>query len=312
MLSLDAEIGRLRDERRLDPDRAATLIAIERGNLFSLHLELRLLLYAAVVAIVTGVGVVLSKNLDRIGPVTLIAGIGLVAAACYLYAWIMPRRQARELSLLESYVLLLGALLVSTDVGYAESQFHLFGSDWSRYLLLLAIFHGATAYLYRSKLLLTVSITSLAAWFGIERNIDTLWDSTPEMGLRALACAAVVFVWRVLDRRFSRAGFTNVFDHAVANLALLGALFLVFDDSTRWIGLLLLTAGAGFTIFAGFRNREEIFLVYGVVYLLIGAGEVVTDLLHEEVLEMLWFLVTTATGGVWLFMMHLRLREGGS
>ena len=61
-----------------------------------------------------------------------------------------------------------GALIVSADLGYAESQFHWLGTEWQWHLLILAAFHGATAYGLRSRLVLCTSIAALAAEFCAE------------------------------------------------------------------------------------------------------------------------------------------------
>jgi hypothetical protein len=132
------------------------VLAAERRELFSLFGELRAASYIAVALVTTGVGIVIKNNADRIGPMTIIAVLLIAAAACYAWAW-RPSR-----SIAGDYVLLLGALLVSAALGYAESQFHLLGPNWSRHLLILALFHIATAYLCDSRLVLGAGLAALA------------------------------------------------------------------------------------------------------------------------------------------------------
>src|SRR5262249_30641471 len=182
---------------------ARRLIAIERRTVFSLHQELRAALYAAVLLVVTGVGILVKENLERIGPLTLILALALAGAACYLPA-MRARRRGTPRSAAAEYLLLLGALLVSADLGYAESQFHWFGANWSRHLLILAVLHAFTAYTLDSRLVLPVALTSLAGWFGIERGPGGIgvWQiGTAALSLRALFCAAVIFSWRMIDQR---------------------------------------------------------------------------------------------------------------
>src|SRR5437764_14746517 len=65
----------------LPADKAPLLLRVARGELLSVHGELRALLYAGVLMITGGVGLLVKENLDRIGPVVIAVGIGLAAAA---------------------------------------------------------------------------------------------------------------------------------------------------------------------------------------------------------------------------------------
>ena len=83
MLSFEPEYRELHAAGMIDEAAAAQGIAAERGTVFSVSEELRVSLYAAVAAITTGVGIFLKANLHRIGPVSLIIALALVAAGCW-------------------------------------------------------------------------------------------------------------------------------------------------------------------------------------------------------------------------------------
>ncbi|HEY4592740.1 MAG TPA: DUF2157 domain-containing protein, partial [Thermoanaerobaculia bacterium] len=74
-------IPRLVEAGVLAPDEAPRPLRVARGELLSVHWELRALLYAGVLLVTGGVGLLVKENLDRIGPVAIAAGIGLAAAA---------------------------------------------------------------------------------------------------------------------------------------------------------------------------------------------------------------------------------------
>ncbi|MEA2235683.1 MAG: hypothetical protein QOC81_407 [Thermoanaerobaculia bacterium] len=126
MLSLEPELVRLRDGGAIDAATAAPLIAAERRDVVSIYAELRLLVWAGVMIVSIGAGIFISHHLDDIGPLAIAGGIGLAAAACYAWAFWKRRAQA---GLIDEYVLLLGALLASADIGYLEHQFHLLGDN---------------------------------------------------------------------------------------------------------------------------------------------------------------------------------------
>src|SRR4051794_25695690 len=107
MLSLQPEIERHRE--MLGGGVADVLIARERREVFSLAPEIRIAAWGGAMLIATAVGLFVKNNLDRIGPLALSIGIGIIAVACYAWVWL---RRSRA-SLVDDYVLLLGALLVS-------------------------------------------------------------------------------------------------------------------------------------------------------------------------------------------------------
>ena len=161
MHSLEEELRELRSVGALDEGTTARALALERRTVFSIFKELRAALYAAVALVVTGVGILVKEHLDRIGPLTLIFALALAAGACYIPAIrAHSRRSARSPG--ADYLLLLGALIVSADLGYAESQFHWLGENWSRHLLLLSALHAFTAYALDSQLVLSVALATFA------------------------------------------------------------------------------------------------------------------------------------------------------
>jgi hypothetical protein len=277
MYSLEQELRQLRSDGVLDEPTAARDIAIERRTIFSVFDELRTALYAAVALVVAGVGILVKEHLDRIGPLTLIFALALAAAACYAPA-IRAKSRGVLRSTVAEYLLLLGALLASADLGYAESQFHWFGANWSRHLLILTALHAFTAYTLNSRLVLAVALTSLAGWFGIERGPGSIpnWHlGTPELGLRALLCAAVMLIWRALDQHLSAARFRTLFEHFATNLAFWGVLSWCSDPNLRFVGVFALLILAWVAVRAALRSGTELFAVYGVGYSAIGLCVVV-------------------------------------
>jgi asparagine N-glycosylation enzyme membrane subunit Stt3 len=312
MHSLQAELQQLHAEGALDAPELRQATALEERTLFSLYDELRAALYAAVALIVTGVGIVVGKHLDRIGPLTLALLLLLAAAACYAPA-ARARRLGTARSAASDYLALLGALLISVDLGYAESQFHWLGTHWSRHLLLLAALHAMTAYALDSRLVLSVALTALAGWFGIEHG-PGLWApwhlDTPALGLRALICAAVMLAWRAVDQRMHRARFREVFDHFATNLAFWGALCWCADSHVRLMGIAALLVLSWGAISTALRSGMELFAVYGVVYSALGGCIVIEQFLPSTTLAgAAAVLAVVLTAAAALRYLHDRLRR---
>jgi hypothetical protein len=229
--------------------------------------------------------------------------IGAASLACYAYCvW-------RRATVHSEFVLLLGALLLSADLGYVEHQFHLLGSEWTAHFFVLAVIHGATAYYFDSATLLSLSIAALASWFGIERNIDTFFTSSVLTSMRAFTCAAVVGTWRFMNRRTQ---FERVFDHFIANLALWGGLILTFQRDTRPAGALLVVVMAVLVIVYGFRKRHEAFVIYAYIYGVVAVTIFVVDVIYDNHNDEFMFFFITLTmiaAIVGLFVVHARFRK---
>ena len=84
------------------------------GQPFSLHWELKLLLYLGVILLNAGLGFIIYENIDGIGHAAIITLIGAISAGCFWYA--IRHRRPFTLEEVESptpyfdYILLLGCL----------------------------------------------------------------------------------------------------------------------------------------------------------------------------------------------------------
>jgi hypothetical protein len=308
MITLEPELALLRDSGALDADTAAGLIARERREAVSIYPELRILTWAGVMLISTGVAVYIAKHLDDIGPLAIAAVIGLAAVACYAWAY---WKRSRTASLTDDYVLLLAALLASADIGYIEHHYHLLGNSWPRHFLFLAILHAATAYYFRSRLVLSLSVASVAAWLGIEsRRVDTIFDSPTSTAGRAFLCSAIVVAWRVIDRNFRPATtFSSLFDHFATNLAFWGSLILAFKEETHLLGCALAIGLAVASMLYARRTREGTFVIYAWVYGTIAVDIAVCDAINDTILNTFYMLISTIAAIVGLFLSHARLRR---
>ena len=312
MLTLESEYRQLNAAGVIDDATALRGIAVESGAIFSVAEELRVSLYGAVAAVTAGLGLLLKANLHRIGPLSLVIVLAVVAVGCYAVP-IRTRLRHETRSVVGDYILLLGALIVSADLGYAESQFHWLGSHWSRYLLILCATHAVTAYALESPLVLSLALTSLAAWFGLEGNVVRVLQegsALPQSGARALICAGVIYVWGEIHRRLSAiVQFQETFEHFAANLGFLGALSLCVGPDTRLIGLVCLIALAGVSIRAGLQSAREIFVIYGVAYGALGFLCLETQLIGNHLLAAVAGLATVMAAVSLMWHLHRRTKS---
>jgi len=280
VLDYSSEVEHLRP--LLGDAAADDLVARERREIFSVYPEVRFAAWGGALLLAAAAGVFIKNNFERFEPLHIAVVLAILAAACY--AWVWRREQSHDRGLVGEFVLLLGALLVSADVGFIEQQFDVFGESGVRHLLLLAIFHAFTAYRFDSKLVLSVSLTSLAAWMGLDRNFG---GDAKDYAIRAFACAAAVVVWRVANRR---RGFDRVFEHFAATLALTGGVLLL--DGQPLVALIVTLVIAAAVTWWGFRTRVEAFVLYAFVAAVIAvAGFAISVTTADELVILITILL---------------------
>ena len=307
MHSLEPEIAALRDTGALPPEIAERLIQIERREIFSIDAELRAVLYVAVAMLTTGVGILLAKHIHQIGPLFIVVFIALGSAVAYAF----PFRKLiaeRPQSAVDDYLLLLASLLISADVAYAERQFHILDTNWPRHFLLLAIVHGVVAYLFTSPTVLTLSIAGLASWLGVSASMGALIDADLILARRGFLVAAVLLVWKMLNRWRGRPVFDQVYDHFIAVVALVSALVMAFDPKTAWLGVgIVLLVSVALTI-AGTQSGREFLVIYAILATLLALNRAALLLFREEVFILLFMFASSVAAAFVLFGIHQRMR----
>jgi Predicted membrane protein (DUF2157) len=145
--------------------------AVEKARLFSLHWELKTLLYLGVSLLSGGLGILVYKNIDSIGHHVILAVIALVSVGCFYYC----RRKAAPFSAGKvqapnpffDYILLLACLTMISFVAYLQYAYTVFGSRYGLAVFIPMVILFISAYSFDHLGVLSLAITNLAAWMGI-------------------------------------------------------------------------------------------------------------------------------------------------
>jgi hypothetical protein len=300
----------------LPPGKSPVLLRVARGELLSVHGELRALLYAGVLLLTGGVGLLVKENLDRIGPLAIAVGIGLAAAAAL--AWVIVKAPpfswgpVPSPNLAFDYMLLLGVLLAGADLAYVEVQFTPLGAHWTWHLLIMAILTGLAAFRFDSRVVFSLSLSTFAAWRGVSVAFfgATLLKEENAVRWNAIACG-VLFV--ALGWGLVRTGRKAHFEPVAANLGwllVLGGVASGMLDSGNaamaWSGALLLV-GAGLAAGA-FRARRFPLFAYGVLAAYAGLSYLMIEGLDLEMMGCFWFSITSLLLILGLLFAQRRMR----
>jgi hypothetical protein len=217
---------------------------VARGELVPIRAELKALLYVGVLVAVTGVGIFVKDYHDRLGPVAIASALGAAALACLVYAF----RRSPDFSWAETvsphlaadYLLVLGALLVASDLAYIEKQFRVFGDRWPYHFLVVAAVYFLLAYRFDSRAVLSLALSAFAAWRGVTVAMPFEGRGgsfAAVMRWNALACAVLFLAVGVLSVWTRRKPHFEKIYVTAGLLLLFGAILsgVLEDSSPSWL-----------------------------------------------------------------------------
>jgi hypothetical protein len=142
-----------------------------QNPLFSLHWELKTLLYLGVMLLSTGLGILIYKNTDTIGHQVILAIIAAISIGCFAYCLKhrppFSREKVKSPNSLFDYLLLLGCLSFLTFVGYLQFQYTVFGTNYGMATFIPMLLLFFVAYEFDHLGILSMGIANLAIWMGV-------------------------------------------------------------------------------------------------------------------------------------------------
>ena len=268
-------------EHGIPPDeQRAKIIEFEQQKPFSLHWELRAMLYIGILLLSSGLGLLVYDNFDRIGHGALLTAMAVGCGGCFFFAWRhrpdWTVDQTRSRSTFGDHALLLACLLFLTLEGYAQYAYTVFGTRYGLVTLLPALLFMPIAYRFDHRGVLGMALTALTAWVGVTVRPLELYVKTNFFNQSTVFSAIVLALVLIggallLERRRMKPHFTETYLTIAGNLlmvALLGGLFN-FEGLRLWFALGLAGAGVAFDQLAR-RRKSYLFLLMSTVYGYIG------------------------------------------
>jgi hypothetical protein len=280
----------------LSAEQHTLLAGLSRGEPFSVFLELNILLYAGILAFVGGLGWTVSTWSRELGDVVIVAVLtGLLAASlwyCFKRGAAWSAGEVASPSLVFDYVLYLGCLVWSVELGYIEYRLHVLGGQWDWYLLATAGLFFFLAYRFDNRFVLSLALSSLAGWFGLTIS---RWPSNQDAEYRAYAILYSLVVGgmgSVLKWRDVKAHFFGTHLNIAANVFFWAVLSGVFQREGYGLWLLALVVGCGAAFAWGLKRREFAFVAYAAVYGYVGISSILIRDLNDAGLIFFYFFMT--------------------
>lgn len=251
----------------------------ESNKLFSLHWELRMILYVGVVLLSSGISVFVYKNIDTIGHQAILLLIAIICAVCFYYInkFKLPyvNEQVNHPSPFFDYVTLFGCLLFWVFIGYIQYQYHLFSIYYYIWILAASVFSFYVAYRYDHKGVLSIAISGLASAIGLVVTpsnfmIDNDFSSWSII-FSTVMLGFFIGVWGwYSDFKKIKQHFVFTYNNFSLNLMSIGFLAALFNYSFKLISLLLLLIVCFYFIKYAIIKTSYLFLLLSVLYGYIG------------------------------------------
>lgn len=318
---------KLLNQGLIGQDSLHRLAAAKQQHTFSLHWELRTILYLGVLLLTGGLGVLVYKNIDTIGHTAILLFIALVSSASFIYCFKTTRsfslgRTASPNSFFD-YVLLLACLSFVIFIGYLQYQYHFFGLRYGLASALPMILLFFSAYYFDNLGILSLAITNLCAWAGISVTPtrilqDNDFNSTNIIVTGLVLGAGLIVLGMMSKAKDVKAHFAFTYNNFGMHLLFISIIAGMFQfEHFYFLWFLVLLAVVYYFYVMARRNKSFYIMLILTLYGFIGLSTVVTRFLFETVradmgsvyLAFLYFIGAGVGLIVFLIRMNKKLKQ---
>jgi len=266
----------------------------DAARIFSIHWQVKGLLYIGVSVLAAGLGILIYNNINTIGHNVIVFLIALVTAVCFAYgSWFKKEFEWDKIespNLWYDYVLLLGALTFVTLVGYVQYQYNLFGDRWGLATFIPFIVIAFAAYFYDHLGLLSMAIVLFASWLGITITPQDLLHNNDFSSERfiytAIGLSFLLTLISIATEKYKlKSHFAFTYFNFAFNIGFIATLSGLFVMSNTWLWYLVTAGIFAYCVLYALRQRSFYVLILTVAYGYIA----LCHLLFEIMSKMNWF-----------------------
>ena len=269
----------LLQQERVTPDEAEAIRQFESKKPFSLHWELKTLMYSGVLLLNAGLGYLIYEHIHTIGHAAIIALIGAISVGCFWYAFTHGRPFSRES--VESptpyfdYILLLGCFTFLLMEGYWQYQYQVFGTRYGLATFIPMLLFFVLAYRFDHRGVLSLGITALGSWLGVTVTLQDLLAKN-DFNSETLVQTGIFLGWLLIavpfvsERRGLKPHFSPTYLHFAVHVLMISCLAGAISLHRPAIYFPLLCLAASFFFWYARAKRSFFFLTAALVYAYIG------------------------------------------
>jgi hypothetical protein len=281
---------------------------------FTLHWELRTLLYTGVLLLTSGLGIVIYKNIDTIGHTAIILAIAAACGGCFWYCFKHRKPYTNLKTEYDNpwfdYVLLLGCLLFLALEGYLQFRYELFGTRYGIATLIPALLFFFLAYRFDHIGVLSMAITALASYAGITVSPGLLtqnaFSEAPLIYTGSALSILLIVAGFFLKERDIKRHFTFTWYNFGFNLFFISMLAAMFTLEIPVLYFGLLIAGCILLIRYAIREQSFYLLLMPVIYGYIGVTWLIFHMGLDSILGLYYFVFSCALV-IWFFLNYKKI-----
>jgi hypothetical protein len=267
-------------------------IKLSKANtLFSVHWELKTILYLGVLLLSGGLGILVYKNIDTIGHQAILFFIGALCTGSFFYCFKNKLPYSNNIvaapNAFFDYVLLLACLTFITFVGYLQYQYNVFGNRYGLVTFIPMLLLFFTAYYFDHLGILTMAISTLAAWAGISVTPMSVLQENDFDSVTIIFTAFTLGVVLVTLGYFStkeniKKHFEFTYNNFGIHLLFISTIAAMFHfENICWL-IFILLAGIGYLVYQKSSKEKSFYLLLILsLYVYIGFSYLVTRLLFD-------------------------------
>ena len=309
---LDHILDNLQSAELITADEQTRLRNAELSKPFSVHWELKTLLYLGVVLLNLGLGYLIYQHIDTIGHAVIIGLISLVCLASFGYAAknVAPftLNALKSPTIYFDYAVLLGCLTFLTVEGYLQYQYTFFGTRYGLAAFIPMLLFFPVAYYFDHRGALSLGIVALATWLGISiAPLDMLnrndFSNQPLVYTGILLGIVLCFMGYLSELKNIKKHFAFTYFNFGSHLFFITVLAALFSFNQQLLFTLILMGGVAFFIFYARQTTSFYFLLLAVVYGYIGLTYLIVNALsHTNTDPSVYFLYFIMSCGFILYL----------
>lgn len=285
-------------------------------HVFSIHWELRTLLYLGITAISTGLGILIYENINSFGHAILIGLLAILCIGFFLYSFKHIKPFTKQIvaasGKLEEFALIAGCLAFLSLEGYLQYQYNFFGQRYELASFIPAILFFFLAYRFDHRAVLSMAITAVASGVGVSIAPVRLWESNDFNSQKlvftaiALGLTLILTGW-LLERNSFKKHFSFTYFFLGGNLFFIAALAGLFHFDMNLVYFILIGILATLNIIYAREQNSYIFMLIGVIYGYVAFTYAIFKILPDDLdvaFGMFYFIASGA--GVIVFLVKIK------
>jgi len=315
-MSVKTILADLEEKKIISSEQSSLIETYEISKPFSVHWELRSILYLGILFFTSGLGVIIYQNIDTIGHQVIIGLIAILTLFCFVYAFRNKNEftwdEVESSNKLSEYALLLGCTAFLVMEGYLQFQYRVFGSKYGLAVFIPTVLFFFCAYFFDHRGVLSMAITGLASWLGLTIAPLSLLSGNDFTDLRIISTAiflgvALIAVGWLTMKRDLKAHFSFTYFFLGGNLAAIASLIGLFNEGIKIMFFLSAAALSAFFIYYSRQKHALVFLLMGVIYGYIVVTYTIFNILPDDALSLIgisYFMLTSI--GVIFFLLNVK------